>query len=74
MDWRGRQVSEGITSFVVGTGGRSKYGQGTPVPGSRYFLAGRFGVLRLTLGDGEFSWGFKAIGGGVRDAGTAVCH
>jgi hypothetical protein len=74
MDWRGRQVSAGLTSFVVGTGGRSTYGKGASVPGSQYFLAGRFGVLLLTLGDGEFAWRFKTTGGGVRDAGSADCH
>ena len=74
MDGRGHQVSEGITSFVVGTGGKSKYAKGARVPGSRYFRNDRFGVLALNLGDGEFAWRFKMIGGGVRDAGSASCH
>ncbi len=64
----------GISSFVVGTGGRSLYAKGTTAPGSRYFRNDKFGVLLLSLGDGAFSWKFKPISGGVRDAGSRVCH
>lgn len=74
MDGKGNQVSDGITSFVVGTGGKSLYSLGKRVPGSKYFKADKFGVLALSLGDGEFGWKFRAIDGTVRDAGSRSCH
>jgi acid phosphatase type 7 len=64
----------GITSFVVGTGGRSLYHLGKREVGSRYFRADRFGVLLLRLGDGAFSWKFRTIGGATRDAGARNCR
>ncbi|MGD9961236.1 metallophosphoesterase family protein [Nocardioides sp.] len=64
----------GITSFVVGTGGKSLYHRGREAPGSRYFRADRFGVLDLTLGPQAFSWRFRTIDGHVRDAGRRSCH
>lgn len=74
MDGRGNQVADGLVSFVVGTGGKSLRGMGTPAPGSAYFRADRFGVLQLKLGTGEFGWRFRTIAGTVRDSGSHPCH
>lgn len=74
MDGKGHQVADGITSFVVGTGGKSLYSLGTRVSGSKYFKADKFGVLALTFGSGEYAWKFRAIDGTVRDAGSRSCH
>lgn len=74
MDHAGRRTTEGIRSFVVGTGGKSLYPRATTAQGSKYFRADKFGVLVLTLTDGDYSWKFKAVGGAVRDRGSASCH
>jgi len=74
MDGYAHLRSDGLLSFVVGTGGRSLYEKGRTAPGSRYYRADRFGVLLLTLGKGAFSWGFHVAGGGVRDTGSHRCH
>lgn len=74
MDGSANLRRNGILSFVVGTGGKSLYQHGVNAPGTRYFRADKFGVLMLSLGDGAFSWNFRTIGGGVRDAGSHTCH
>jgi len=66
--------ARGIVSFVAGTGGRSLYSRDSHPRGSRYFANDRFGVLVLTLADTRMSWEFRAVGGGVRDAGSRACH
>lgn len=63
----------GIQSFVSGTGGRSLYSREHNPPGSRYFNGRRFGVLLLTLRDGEWSWKHRTIDGVVRDSGSRSC-
>jgi acid phosphatase type 7 len=74
MDASGHRVSDGILSFVVGTGGKSLYQRASHPRGSRYFSNDAFGVLALTLDDGSFSWEFRAVGGAVRDPGSHACH
>lgn len=74
MNAAGEQVSGGIISFVVGTGGRSFYHTNTHVRGSQYFRSDKFGVLLLKLGSDDVSWSFRTTGGRVRDAGTAACQ
>ncbi len=68
------RAKRGITSFVVGTGGKSLYHRGRKAAGTRYFRADRFGVLVLSLGDGSFSWRFRTITGQARDAGSRTCR
>ncbi|WP_182920411.1 metallophosphoesterase family protein [Nocardioides cavernaquae] len=63
----------GIRSFVVGTGGKSLYHLGTRKPGSAYFQATRFGVLRLDLGASSYTWRYITTDGVVRDQGTSNC-
>jgi len=74
MDPAGRPDPSGIRQFVVGTGGRSHYGFGDPIPGSQARIAGRFGVLRMVLRPGGYEWAFVAVGGDVLDRGRTRCH
>jgi hypothetical protein len=74
MDGDGHRRSDGLVSFVSGTGGKSLYGLGTRAPGSAYFQSTDFGVLTLWLGDGGFAWKYRTIAGDVRDAGNASCR
>jgi hypothetical protein len=65
----------GIRQFIVGTGGGTLYEFGPPVPNSETRIEGKWGILRLRLGEGEYSWQFVPAGGGAAlDAGTDTCH
>lgn len=67
--------ARGIRSFTAGTGGARLYRFKTTHPASEFRDASTHGVLRLTLGDGWYQWGFFPVGGGpVRDRGSAACH
>jgi hypothetical protein len=74
MNGNGKLRKNGLRSFVVGTGGKSLYSKASSAKGSQYFRADKFGVLVMTLGDGAYSWRFRALGGTVRDAGNAHCR
>jgi hypothetical protein len=69
----GAASASGIRQFVVGTGGRGLYTFTTPRPNSQVRL-GVFGVLKLTLGSGSYSWRFVGENGAVLDSGTGTCH
>ncbi|MEP6905562.1 MAG: metallophosphoesterase [Gemmatimonadales bacterium] len=65
----------GIREFVVGTGGRSHYGLGRRETNSEVFNASTFGVLKLTLSPGKYTWQFIPIAGQTfTDSGSGVCH
>jgi len=65
----------GIREFVVGTGGRSLYGFGSPDPNSEFRDSSNFGVLALTLQPGSYDWRFVSESGAVVDSGGPVaCH
>jgi hypothetical protein len=67
--------SEGVTQFVVGTGGASHYKFHNPEPTSTVRITGRNGVLRLQLTAEAFSWQFlEAPSGAVLDSGDAHCQ
>jgi len=67
--------ARGVRQFVVGTGGHEFNLLGTPLPNSEFRQNTAWGVLRLTLGDGDYSWQFVPVGGGAAlDAGTGTCH
>jgi hypothetical protein len=71
------QVSNpnGIRQFVVGTGGRSHYGLGTRQPNSEVSNGTTYGVLKLTLSSGGYSWEFIPVAGAsFRDSGSGQCH
>jgi hypothetical protein len=65
----------GVRQFVVGTGGHALNPIGTPLPNSEFRYNASWGVLRLTLGQGNYSWQFLPVGGGAPiDAGNGTCH
>ncbi len=75
LDPDGRSDPEGgIRQFVVGTGGRSSYPFGDPMPGSEQRITDVFGVLELTLGADGYGWRFVGVPGSVLDEGSAGCH
>ena len=65
----------GIRAFVVGTGGGGLYSFGTPLPNSQVRNSSTWGVLKLTLADGSYSWEFVPITGQTfTDSGSGTCH
>jgi hypothetical protein len=66
----------GIREFVVGTGGASHYEDlGVPAPNSEVFNGSTWGVLKLTLEQGGYSWSFlPVLGASFADSGTGSCH
>jgi Calcineurin-like phosphoesterase len=69
----GSAAPDGIREFVVGTGGESLNGLSFSDPNLQ--VSDReFGVLRLTLFAGSYSWAFISTSGRVVDSGSANCH
>jgi hypothetical protein len=67
--------ARGVRQFVVGTGGHDLNQLATPQPNSEFRQNTTWGVLRLTLGDGNYSWRYMPVGGGAPlDSGTGTCH
>ncbi|MBA2557073.1 MAG: alkaline phosphatase, partial [Chloroflexi bacterium] len=65
----------GIREFVVGTGGRSLYGFGTPVANSEVRSNSSSGILKLTLYASRYTWQFLPVAAGVEvDSGGEPCH
>ena len=67
----------GIRQFVVGTGGRSHYlfSEGEIHPNTETGDDDTFGVLRLTLHPGAYSWEFLPVEGKTyTDTGREECH
>ena len=65
----------GITQIIAGTGGGELRGfNGKIVPNSAYRIAGRAGVLLLTLGAAEYRSAFLEVGGRVWDESGGRCH
>jgi hypothetical protein len=69
----GTASANGVQEIVVGTGGRSLDGWGTPLPNSAVRLS-TFGVLKLQLASSSYSWQFVDQTGAVRDSGSRPCH
>ncbi len=69
-------VINGITEFVVGTGGEDHGSfSGKPEPNSVVRNADTFGVLALTLRPDGFDWSFAPVAGGTfSDHGARSCH
>lgn len=63
----------GITEFVIGTGGKSLYPFGKPIPGSDFRDNKHFGVLKLVLHPTSYDWQFISDSNQVLDSGTASC-
>lgn len=65
--------SRGITSFVVGSGGKDHYSFSDIDPGSQFRDNTHFGVLELTLRPRSFDWAFHGVDAGVLDSGRRRC-
>ena len=66
----------GIRQFIVGTGGAEMRGEGAQAAAhSRVFQSTDWGVLKLTLEGGSYSWRFLPIAGQTfEDQGDGTCH
>jgi calcineurin-like phosphoesterase family protein len=74
LDSTGRAAPDGVRQFIAGTGGAVLYSfVGPPAPGSEVRVSA-WGVLKLTLNPENYSWEFQAVGGAVRDSGSASCR
>src|SRR6266568_4496199 len=68
-------ATNGIRQFTVGTGGSTIDTFGTPIANSEVRATNLFGVLKLTLADGSYSWQFIPIAGQTfTDSGSGSCH
>jgi uncharacterized protein YjdB len=75
MDVNGNASATGIREFVVGTGGANLYTITTPSPHLQAWDTSTYGVLKLTLGAGTYSWEFVPVAGQTyTDSGSGVCH
>jgi PKD repeat protein len=66
----------GIREIIVGTGGEGLDGPNTLITAnSEVQISGVYGVLKLTLSDGSYSWQFIPVAGQTAtDSGTGSCH
>ena len=68
-------AEHGIREIVVGTGGRSHDPLGFAIANSEVRNASTYGVLKLTLTPGSYTWEFiPEAGKDFRDSGTGACH
>lgn len=68
-------TANGIVELVVGTGGKDLYAFGTPKPNSLVRNNTTWGVLKLTLSAGSWSFNFVPVAGGTfTDSGNGTCH
>nr|WP_299246080.1 metallophosphoesterase [uncultured Halomonas sp.] len=76
LDAKGRiDADNGITTFVVGTGGTPPDGPRDPAAFSEYLIGNTYGVLKLDLSEGEYAWQFLAAKTGLAlDAGRRTCN
>jgi hypothetical protein len=70
-----RDTERGIREFVVGTGGASHYPFGAIKANSQARNANTYGVLKLTLNAGGYSWKFVPVARKTfTDSGSTSCH
>ena len=74
MDAAGHQTSDGMVSFVSGTGGKSLYGTDGVRDGSQIYSNDLAGVLALKLGRAQYGWRYETVDGKVRDRGVGTCR
>src|SRR3954451_2936766 len=76
LDGAGTPKGNGLREFVVGTGGASLYAYKTVSDNIAVRNNDTYGVLRLDLSEGGYSWQFIAAAntGSFTDHGTAPCH
>src|SRR5207253_3058145 len=67
--------ARGLREFIVGTGGQSLQNPGGAKPNSEVRNGKTYGVLKLALDAGSYSWQFLPIAGQTfTDAGSTACH
>ncbi len=67
--------AKGIVQIIVGTGGARLRGERAQLArNSALRIRGRYGVLKLALGDGEYRHAFVDTDGRVWDSGGGRCH
>lgn len=64
---------DGITEFVVGTGGKSLYAMNAGDTRLAASDSSSYGALRLSLTAGRADFNFKTTGGGTLDTGSIAC-
>jgi len=68
------EPERGIREIVIGTGGRSHDPLGFSIPNSEVRNASTYGVLKLTLTPGHYSWQFIPVEGeSFTDSGSGEC-
>lgn len=75
MNASGVKTTGGVREFVVGTGGKNHYAiTAAPMAAQEVSNDKTFGVLKLTLSSGAYSWQFvPAAGYTFTDAGSGTC-
>jgi hypothetical protein len=77
QDADGNRVAGGTVQFTVGTGGRQLYSYGRPPRPENLLVTQNeaFGVLRLTLHDGSYTYAWRSAPGqaAFEDSGTVAC-
>jgi len=64
-----------IRQFVAGMGGASHYVFNRPIANTEAYNVDSYGVLKLTLGPGSYSWEFVPVAGKTyTDSGSGTCH
>ena len=67
--------AKGVAQIIAGTGGGDLRGVDPQLArNSAYQIHGHYGVLKLTLGTGEYRHAFLDTDGRVWDAGGGKCH
>jgi hypothetical protein len=75
MNAKGEAASPGLREIVVGTGGVNHDGYVTSLSTTEVRNASTFGVLKLTLSPGSYSWQFIPVSGqSFQDSGSTDCH
>ena len=68
------EPERGIRQFIVGTGGGGVYKFKRPAANSEVRDNTTYGVLKLTLGPGRYTWEYiPGAGGNFTDTGSGVC-
>jgi len=73
MDKNGNADPNGVTEFVVGTGGKSLYSFGSIRSNSATHYKG-YGVLKLLLYPNRYEWEFFSTSGSYSDSGSGTCN
>ena len=68
-------LAAGIRQITIGTGGTGLHAWGTIKANSEVRSNGAYGVLKLVLRSGSYSWQFVPVAGAnFSDTGSATCH